>query len=99
MAAAIASVPGVSLLDRTSDASHNRSAFTIAGEHDQVTTALENLVETAITEIDMDTHEGEHPRIGAVDVIPFIPLADTTIDACVDLARSFGERVATRFDV
>jgi glutamate formiminotransferase / 5-formyltetrahydrofolate cyclo-ligase len=99
MAAAISSVPGVSLLDRTSDASHNRSVFTIAGEHDQVTTALENLVETAIHEIDMDTHEGEHPRIGAVDVIPFIPLADTTMDACVDLARSFGERVATRFDV
>ena len=99
MAEAISSVPGVSLLDRTSDASHNRSVFTIAGEHDQVTTALENLVETAIHEIDMDVHEGEHPRIGAVDVIPFIPLADTTIDACVDLARSFGERIATRFDI
>ena len=47
----------------------------------------------------MDVHEGEHPRIGAVDVIPFIPLADTTIDACIDLARSFGERIATRFDI
>ncbi len=93
------SVPGVSLLDRTSDASHNRSVFTIAGEHDGVTTALENLVESAIHEIDMDVHEGEHPRIGAVDVIPFIPLGDTTIDACVDLARSFGERIATRFDI
>jgi glutamate formiminotransferase / 5-formyltetrahydrofolate cyclo-ligase len=99
MAAAISSVPGVSLLDRTSDASHNRSVFTIAGEHEGVTTALENLLETAIHEIDMDAHEGEHPRIGAVDVIPFIPLADTTIDACVDLARSFGERIATRFDI
>ncbi len=99
MAEAISSVPGVSLLDRTSDASHNRSVFTIAGEHEGVTTALENLVESAIHEIDMDTHEGEHPRIGAVDVIPFIPLADATIDACVDLARSFAERIATRFDI
>jgi glutamate formiminotransferase len=99
MAEAISSVPGVSLLDRTSDASHNRSVFTIAGEHGGVTTALENLVESAIREIDMDAHEGEHPRIGAVDVIPFIPLADTTIDACVDLARSFGERIATRFEI
>jgi glutamate formiminotransferase len=87
------------LLERTSDASHNRSVFTIAGEHGGVTTALENLVESAIREIDMDAHEGEHPRIGAVDVIPFIPLADTTIDACVDLARSFGERIATRFEI
>jgi glutamate formiminotransferase / 5-formyltetrahydrofolate cyclo-ligase len=99
MAEAISSVPGVSLLDRTSDASHNRSVFTIAGEHEGVTTALENLVETAIHEIDMNAHEGEHPRIGAVDVIPFIPLADTTIDACIDLARSFGERIASRFDI
>ena len=99
MAEAVSAVPGVSLLDRTSDASHNRSVFTIAGEHEGVTTALEKLVETAIHEIDMDVHEGEHPRIGAVDVIPFIPLGDTTIDACVDLARSFGERIATRFDI
>ena len=99
MAEAITSVTGVSLLDRTSDASHNRSVFTIAGEHDQVTTALEDLLEIAVHEIDMDVHEGEHPRIGAVDVIPFIPLADTTIDACVDLARSFGERIAARFDI
>ena len=66
--------PASSLLDRTSDASHNRSVFTIAGEHDAVADALERLVGAAIHEIDMDAHEGEHPRIGAVDVIPFIPL-------------------------
>lgn len=99
MADAISSVRGVSLLDRTSDASHNRSVFTIAGEHDAVTTALESLIEVAVHEIDMDVHEGEHPRIGAVDVVPFIPLADTTIDACIDLARAFGERIAARFDI
>ncbi len=99
MADAISSVRGVSLLDRTSDASHNRSVFTMAGEHEAVTTALENLVEIAVHEIDMDTHEGEHPRIGAVDVIPFIPLADTTIDACVSLAREFGQRIAARFEL
>ncbi len=99
MANAITSVPGVSLLDRTSDASHNRSVFTIAGQHDAVVSALENLVQVAVHEIDMDTHEGEHPRIGAVDVVPFIPLAETTMDACVDLARWFGERIAARFDI
>jgi glutamate formiminotransferase len=47
----------------------------------------------------MDVHEGEHPRIGAVDVIPFIPLGDTTIDACIELARDFGERIAARFEI
>ena len=99
LADAITAVPGVSLLDRTSDASHNRSVFTMAGEHGPVTSALERLVEVAIHEIDMDVHEGEHPRIGAVDVIPFIPLGDTTIDACVDLARAFGRHIAERFEL
>ena len=99
MAEAISSVRGVSLLDRTSDASHNRSVFTMAGEHEPVTDALERLVEAAVHEIDMDVHEGEHPRIGAVDVIPFVPLGDTTMDACVELARAFGERIAKRFEL
>lgn len=99
LANAISSVPGVFLLDRTSDASHNRSVFTLAGEHEPVTEALERLVEAAIHDIDMDAHDGEHPRIGAVDVIPFIPLAATTMDDCVALATAFGERIATRFDL
>ena len=99
MAAAIASAPGAFLLDRTSDASHNRSVFTIAGEHDSVTDALERIVAVAVHDIDMDAHEGEHPRIGAVDVIPFIPLGATTMDDCVDLARAFGARVADRFGI
>ena len=99
LADAITSVPGVFLLDRTSDASHNRSVFTLAGEHDAVSEALEQLVAAAIHEIDMDAHEGEHPRIGAVDVIPFIPLASTSIEDVIDVARGFGERIATRFEL
>ena len=90
LAAAIEAVPGVYLLDRTSDASHNRSVFTLAGEHGPVTDALERLVAAAIHEIDMNAHVGEHPRIGAVDVIPFVPLAATTMDDCIELARAFG---------
>ena len=99
LAEAIEGVPGAFLLDRTSDASHNRSVLTLAGEHGPVTEALERMVGAAIHEIDMDTHSGEHPRIGAVDVIPFVPLGDTTMDDCVQLARAFGERIATRFDL
>ena len=99
LADAISSVPGVFLLDRTSDPSHNRSVFTLAGEHEPVTEALERLVAAAIHDIDMDVHTGEHPRIGAVDVIPFVPLAETTMDDCVVLARTFGERIAGRFDL
>jgi glutamate formiminotransferase len=99
LAESISAVPGVALLDRTSDASHNRSVFTMAGEDGPVSEALERLVAASIHEIDMDAHEGEHPRIGAVDVIPFIPLGSTTIEACIDLARRFGERIASRYDL
>ncbi len=96
---AIAGVPGVYLLDRTSDGSHNRSVFTLAGEDGPVLEALERLVAAAIHEIDMDVHSGEHPRIGAVDVIPIVPLAETTMDDCVVLARTLGQRLAQRFDL
>jgi len=99
LAEAIEAVPGVYLLDRTSDASHNRSVFTLAGEDGPVQDALEQLVSGAIHEIDMANHVGEHPRIGAVDVIPFIPLASTTMADCVALARGFGRRMAERFEL
>ena len=99
LADALTSVPGVYLLDRTSDGSHNRSVFTVAGEHEAVTAGLERLVAAAIDEIDMDEQLGEHPRIGAVDVIPFVPLGDTTLDDCIELARAFGSRIATRYDL
>ena len=99
LAAAVSGVSGVHLLDRTSDASHNRSVLTLAGPAAAVTSALERAVEVAIHEIDMDAHWGEHPRIGAVDVIPFVPLEGTTMDECIDLARAFGRRIADRFDL
>jgi glutamate formiminotransferase / 5-formyltetrahydrofolate cyclo-ligase len=99
LAQAISSVPDVFLLDRTSDASHNRSVFTIAGEDGRVREAVERLVAAAIHEIDMAEHAGEHPRIGAVDVIPFVPLGTTSMADVVDLARAFGERLATRFEL
>jgi glutamate formiminotransferase len=99
LAKAIESVPEVHLLDRTSDPSHNRSVFTIAGEDGPVREALERLVAAAIHDIDMGTHTGEHPRIGAVDVIPFVPLGATTMADCVELARAFGGRLASRFEL
>ena len=97
LADALTSSPGVHLLDRTSDASHNRTVFTVAGEHETVGIGLERLIAQAIDDIDMDVHTGEHPRIGAVDVVPFVPLGDTPMDACIELAREFGARVAARF--
>ncbi len=99
LANAIASVPDAHLLDRTSDASHNRSVFTMAGPAGAVSAALDRLVGAAIDEIDMDAHSGEHPRIGAVDVIPFIPLGDTSMEQAVEVARGFAERLARTYDL
>ena len=97
LAEAVVATPGVHLLDRTSDASHNRSVLTLAGDADAVSDAMEAVVAVAIDEIEMDRQSGEHPRIGAVDVIPFVPLGQTTMDDCVALARTFGARIADRF--
>ena len=99
LATTIEAGEGVYLLDRTSDASHNRSVFTMAGEHTAVADALERLVVARSTRSTWTSHSGEHPRIGAVDVIPFVPLAATTLDDCVELARAFGERIATRYEL
>jgi glutamate formiminotransferase len=99
LAAAAAEAPGAYLLDRTSDASHNRSVLTLAGEAPAVETALEATIAVAIEHIDMERHSGEHPRIGAVDVVPFVPLGSTTMDAAVALAKSFGARIAGRFGI
>ena len=99
LARAVTSVRGVHLLDRTSDPSHNRSVLTLAGPAASVTDAMELAVDVALNEIEMAAHEGEHPRIGAVDVIPFVPLGGMPMDDCVALARSFGERIAARFEL
>ena len=94
IAARVRQVPGVHLLDQTSDPDHNRSVLTFAGPAAAVSAAMESALETAIERIDMERHEGQHPRIGAVDVIPFVPLGDTTMDECIELARDFGKRIA-----
>jgi glutamate formiminotransferase / 5-formyltetrahydrofolate cyclo-ligase len=99
LAAAVESVPGAFLLDRTSDPSHNRSVLTLAGEPAPILEALERTVAVAVAEIDMEHHSGEHPRIGAVDVVPFVPLGGATMNDCLDLARAFGSRVAERFGI
>ena len=99
LAAAVSDTPGVVLLDRTSDRDHNRSVLTFAGPADAVAEAAEKAVAVAIERIDMNVHEGEHPRIGAVDVVPFVPLGETTLDETIELARAFGRRVAERFDL
>jgi glutamate formiminotransferase len=99
LAKAIGDVPGVRLLDQTSDVDHNRSVFTFAGDADAVTAAAHALITAAYLEIDMRTHKGEHPRLGAVDVVPFVPLAGVTMEECIAIAHRFGHEVAERHQV
>src|SRR2546426_2636504 len=99
MASAIRAVPGVRLLDFSSDASHNRSVFTLAGDAAGVEQAVMALFERAVAAIDLRTHHGEHPRMGAVDVVPFVPIEGVTMAEGVALAKKVGAAVADRFKI
>ncbi len=91
--AAITGVTGVVLLDREMDADHNRSVITFVAPKDAVGEAAFRGVAKAVELIDLNAHKGEHPRIGAADVVPFIPLEGATLDDCVAIARQVGERL------
>ena len=99
MADAIRAVDGVRLLDHSSDASHNRSVFTMAGDAAGVERAVLALMARAVADIDLRTHRGEHPRLGAVDVVPFVPIEGATMADCVALAKKTGAAIAERFGV
>src|SRR5215510_3875752 len=90
---AIAALPGVTFLDREMDPDHNRSVVTFAGEPDPVGEAAFRAIAKAATLIDLNHHSGQHPRMGATDVVPFVPVEGVTLDDCAELARSLGKRV------
>ncbi len=96
---AIASVEGVSILDASSDASHNRSVITFVAPLERAVEAAFVGVRTALQRIDLTKHQGEHPRIGAADVVPFVPLEGTTIEDCIRLARELGARVGKELEI
>ena len=90
---------GIRVLDRSSDAAHNRTVYTFAGQPDALRDAVLRLYSAVLESIDLRTHDGVHPRIGAVDVVPFVPLQDATMEECVALARSTAALVAERFHI
>jgi len=92
-------VPGVRVLDHSSDASHNRSVITLAGDAAALKEAVLALFDAAIPAIDLRQHSGEHPRLGAVDVVPFVPIEGVTMDECVALAKETASEVARRFQL
>ena len=95
----VRAVPGVTLIDYSSDASHNRSVFTFLGDPDQVVEAAFLFAQHAVEKIDLRVHEGEHPRMGAVDVIPFVPIRDMEMAECVELSKKLGERLSSELDL
>src|SRR5215813_3507573 len=90
----IKAVPRVAALDYSMDPDHNRSVITFAGEPDAVVEAAVRAAAVAMELINLNTHAGEHPRLGALDVLPFVPIKGVTMEECVEIARSAGERIA-----
>src|SRR2546430_1320442 len=97
--AAIASVLGVRLLDVQSDPSHNRSVFTLVAPPDAAAEAAFRAMRVATERIDLTKQRGEHPRMGATDVVPFVPVRDVTMDECVAVARRLAERAAAELGI
>jgi glutamate formiminotransferase len=93
---ALSQIPGARVLDVQSDQTHHRSVLTLAGDREPLKTAVLRLYELSIASIDLRQHAGEHPRLGAVDVCPFIPIDGVTMKDCVELAREVGAEVAGR---
>jgi glutamate formiminotransferase / formiminotetrahydrofolate cyclodeaminase len=90
---------GVYLLDREMDADHNRCVITVAGEREAIQEAAIRGVGKAAELIDLNVHQGAHPRMGAADVVPFIPIAGVTIEDCVAMARYVGEEIWKRYQI
>ncbi len=97
--AAIQSVSEVKLLDRSSDLDHNRTVITFAGSPSGVEEAAFRAIKTASELIDLDHHTGEHPRLGATDVVPFVPLSGVSMDECIAIAKRLGARVGSEINI
>ena len=96
---AITAVPGVQLLDVQSDAAHHRSVFTFVAPPQAAVEAAFKAIELAAQRIDLTRHQGEHPRMGATDVVPFVPVRDITMADCIALAKELGSRVGEKLGI
>lgn len=99
IAKAIKDIPGIFFLDQQSDANHNRSVITFAGEPETVFSAAFAACQRAAELINLDAHQGEHPRIGATDVIPFVPIKGVTMQDCIELAEKLGEKIGSQLKI
>ncbi|MEG0308373.1 MAG: glutamate formimidoyltransferase [Clostridium sp.] len=92
-------VSGVKLLDYSSDEDHNRTVVTVVGEPEALENAIINMAEKVYENIDMSVHQGGHPRMGALDVVPFVPIDGVSMDECVEIASRVGKAIGERFNI
>ncbi|MDD2889674.1 MAG: glutamate formimidoyltransferase [bacterium] len=97
--AEIVAIPDVKLTDKQMNADHNRAVITFVGTPEACKQAAFNACKCAMKLIDLRTHKGEHPRMGATDVIPFIPISDVTMEECVELSRSLAKEIAEKLNI
>lgn len=95
--AAFRAKPGVKLLDYSNDKDHNRLVVTVVGEPEALCDAVVEAIGVAVEQIDLNNHSGQHPRLGAVDVVPFIPIKNVTMDEAVELSRNVAQRVGEAY--
>jgi glutamate formiminotransferase / 5-formyltetrahydrofolate cyclo-ligase len=99
IAAAVRAAPGVRLLGVSSDPSHNRSVLTLVGDAEAVRAGVRALFGAAVPRIDLTKHKGEHPRMGAIDVVPLIPIRGASVEDCVTLSRVIGAEIAEHYSI
>jgi glutamate formiminotransferase len=99
VAARVRAVKGVRLLNVAPDAAQNRTVFTMVGDRKSLPAAVEALFDETLKRVDLTKHKGEHPRMGAVDVVPFVPITGATTEDCVELSREVGAMIAEKFNV
>ncbi|MGD8857758.1 MAG: glutamate formiminotransferase, partial [Chloroflexota bacterium] len=99
IADAISQVPAAHVLDVSADSDHNRSVVTFVGTPEAIEEAAFQAIATAARLIDLDKHTGEHPRIGATDVCPFIPVKNATVEECIQIANKVGQRVGEELGI
>lgn len=99
MKGAIRNIKDVNLLSLEPDADYNRVVVTLAGNEKGILEGALAICEAAAAEIDMRTHNGEHPRLGAIDVVPFVPVKNVTMDECVEISKRFGEKLSSKLNI
>jgi glutamate formiminotransferase len=95
----VKTTPGCFLLDYSSDADHNRTVITFIGNRQSLPIAVKELYKRALEKIDLRQHKGEHPRMGAVDVVPFVPIQDVKMEDCIAFSKEIGEMISREFKV